>query len=108
VPVYGINGAAFSTMVSYIVWSLLSLFTAKYQTNIFPIGKKMLRIILVSIIPALLLFFIRNLVTITLLALFILVVFFLLLYFLLIFLTHSLDKNDLIILKAIKSKITRT
>lgn len=107
VPIYGIEGAGFSAMISYIVLGLLFFFTAKYHTSITPLRRKMLRIILISIIPSMILFYIKEKVIITSLSIVLLGIFFILSYFLLIFLTNCLDKNDLMVLKAIKKKITR-
>jgi len=104
-PKYGINGAAFSTMISYIFLGLLSFFIAKNQTKINPLRLDMIKIILVAIIPTVILFYLRNMILLTLLNIILLGVMFVIIYFILIFLTHSLDKNDLMILKAIKNKI---
>lgn len=107
VPRYGINGAAFSTMLSYIIWSLLSFFVARHYISITPLRRSMIKISLISIIPLMLLFFIKQFVPINFLSLILLGILFLLVYFLLIFLTGCLDRNDLMILKAIKKKIAK-
>ena len=105
VPRYGINGAAFSTMLSYIILSLLSFFMAKHYTSIVPLKKSIFKIALISSIAILPIFFLKQFVPINLISLLLLGILFILLYFLLIFLTKSLDKNDLMILKTIKKKI---
>ncbi len=100
----GINGAAFATMTSMILSNSLLIYKAKKYTSIIPIRKKIVRIILVTIIPTTLLLIFRSFITITFPALFLLGFLFLLIYLLLIFLTGGLDKNDFMILKLIKSK----
>ncbi len=105
IPKYGINGAAFSTMFSYIFWGLLSFFMAKHQTKVNPLKLDMLKIILIAIIPTAILLYIRSIINITLLNVIITGIIFVVVYFVLIVLTHSLDKNDLMILKAIRNRI---
>jgi O-antigen/teichoic acid export membrane protein len=104
VPKYGINGAAFSTMLSYLIWGLLSLSMAKKYTSTTPLKLDMLKIILVSIIPTAILFYIRSIIPITILNMIIAGILFVGVYFSIIVLTNSLDKNDLMVIKAIKNK----
>ena len=108
VPRYGINGAAISTMLSYIFWSILTLFMAKKYTSIIPLKRKMIRVFLVSLIPTLILFFIRNFFEINLLVIVLLGLMFFLLYFFLILFTRCFDRNDILILNAIKRKISKS
>ncbi len=105
VPRYGISGAAFSTMITYVIWSFISLIQAKRSVSIVPIKKKMLTILLTAIIPALLLIYIKQFIPINNLSLILQGLLFFLLYFFLIFITRSLDNNDLMILEAIKNKV---
>lgn len=105
IPKYGINGAAFSTMLSYILWGFLSMFIAKHYTSIVPLKTNMSKVILVAIIPTAILFYVRSIIAINLLSLLLLGIAFVIVYFALIIVTHCLDKNDLMILKAIKKKI---
>lgn len=105
VPRYGINGAAFSTMLSYILWSVLSFFIAKHHTSIVPLKRKMIKITFVALIPILILFFIKRFFEINFLTMIILGLLFILSYFFLILVTKCFDENDLIVLRAIKKKI---
>jgi len=107
VPRYGISGAAFSTMFSYIFWSILSLVRAKKHTLITPLKKDMLKVILVGIISAGILILVKQFFPINLISLILQGLFFLLVYFFLILFTRCLDKNDIMILKAIKNKILK-
>ena len=104
VPRYGINGAAFSTTFCFTFGSIIYMFQAKKFISIVPLRRKMLTIALLSIIPTILLFFIRRVVEINLFNLIILGLFFILLYFLLILFGNGLDENDKRILKFIKNK----
>lgn len=105
VPVYGINGAAFSTMISVIILNLLFFFQAKKYSSIIPLKRKMIGIFLIGIISGILLYFIKQFVIINLFTLTLLGLSFVLFYFLLIIITGCLDKNDLMIIKAVKKKI---
>lgn len=104
IPKYGISGAAFATMISLISLNIIFLIQAHHYISIIPLRRKMIKIILISIVPATLLILIKNqLQSINLLEIIFMGSFFVLFYFLLILLT-CLDKNDLVILKAIKQK----
>lgn len=104
---YGILGAAFSTMISLIFLNLLFLFQSKKYLSIIPLRRKIARILLVSIFPTALLFFLKNRFNyVGILELIILGPFFILSYFLLILITSCLDKNDLMVLKSIKNKFS--
>jgi len=108
VPKYGINGAAFATMLTYILWSFLSLAQAHHKTKIIPIKIKMLIIIIISIIPTLILTSTKKLIPSNSITLALQTSLFLLIYILLIFITKGLDKNDLMVLTAIKDKVKET
>lgn len=107
IPKYGIDGAAFSTMISYIFWSILSFFVARRHTSVNPLKTDMFKIILVAIVPSLMLFYVRRIVNLTTLNIILLGLSFVIIYFSLIILTHSFDKNDLMILNAVKNKILK-
>ncbi|MCK5043466.1 flippase [Candidatus Pacearchaeota archaeon] len=107
IPKYGLNGAAFSTMLSGIILSFVLLFQAHYYTSIWPLRRKMLRIFIVTLIPIALLRGIKQFIVINNLSLILMGLFFFLSYVLLIFLTGCLDKNDFMILRNIKKKIIR-
>jgi O-antigen/teichoic acid export membrane protein len=108
VPKYGINGAAFATMMTYILWSILSLAQAHYKTQIIPIKTKMLTILLISTLPTIILFYTKKIIPPNSITLALQTSLFLLIYILLIFLTKCLDKNDLMVLRAIKNKVKNT
>lgn len=101
----GLVGASIATMITYIVWSIITILTAKKHLGIVPIRKKMLMIGIVSIIPTLLIYFIRNLFPKTLIFLILEGLIFLIVYTILIIITKCLDKNDLMIINAIKNKL---
>lgn len=103
---YGIAGAAFATMLSYIIWSILSMFQARHYVSIIPLRRKMLLIILIAIIPTFFLIFIKQFILLNKITLILQGSLFLLIYILLIFLTGCLDKNDIMVIKAIKKKIS--
>jgi hypothetical protein len=92
-------------MLAYILGSILFFIQTKYYLSIIPVRRKMLRILLVSIIPTLLLIYIKQFVPVNILTLILQGILFVLVYFILILFTNCLDKNDLMIIKTIKEKI---
>jgi len=103
----GINGAAMATAISMISFNLLLMFHAKYYTNVIPVGKKFLRIFLISLIPISLLFILKSVVEINTFSMIIITILFFTTYFLLLFLMKGLDKNDLLIVETLKEKLSR-
>ncbi len=108
IPKYGIVGAAITTMISHITLSLVYLFQVNYYTSIIPIRRKMLGIIISALIPAFLLFYIKNFIMTNILTSILQGSLFLLLYILSLFITKSLDKKDLMILSAFKEKLLKS
>ncbi|MDO8516831.1 MAG: flippase [Nanoarchaeota archaeon] len=104
VPKYGLDGAAFSTMISNILLSLIFLIQAKQNLKILPFRKKMINIALITIIPTFLLFYSRKFVEINLINIIILGALFILIYLLLILITGCLDRNDWMIINSVKGK----
>lgn len=108
IPKYGINGAAFSTAISYITLNIILFFQVKHYVNIIPIRRKMFQILISVAIPSIILFYVRQFFPINLISVILLTSFFILLYILLILITRSLDRNDFEILKIFKRKIIKT
>lgn len=104
VPIYGISGAAFATMISYILLSIIFFLQVKHYLKIVPLKLQMFRIILSLVPPTLLLIFFRQFMPLGIISILLQGTFFGLLYILLIFLTNTLDRNDLMILRGIKQK----
>jgi len=103
----GVNGAALATMISMIAYNLILMFQAKHYTSIFPLRRKMLKIVLATIVPMLILIFLRQLFPITLASAILFGIFFLLTYVLFVFITGCLDKNDLMIIKTIQQRFKK-
>lgn len=105
----GISGAAIATVLSMVFLNTLFFFQAKKNLGIMPLRNKMINISIIGIILAIILFYIRTIITsqnvfiVGLLALGFLGV-----YFLFIFLSRSLDENDWTIISAFWKKIKST
>ena len=104
VPKYGISGAAFSTMVSYILWGTLSFIQTRRHLAIVPFRRKIIQILLISLIPTFLLIFIKQFFPLNTLTLILQGVLFFLLYTFLVIALGGLDKNDYMIINTIKKK----
>jgi O-antigen/teichoic acid export membrane protein len=107
VPKYGLEGAAIATTTSNLILATAFFFQAKHYTSIIPLKKNMLKIFLVSLIPFILVFFMKKFIFINFFSFILLATFFSLSYFLLLFITKCLDEKDFMILKTIKEKIIR-
>jgi O-antigen/teichoic acid export membrane protein len=106
VPKYGISGAAFATMLSYIILTSLFFFQVKRYTSIIPVRRKMISIVLSMIPPTILLLYVKQFIPINIATIILEGSFFVLLYILFIFLTKSLDRNDFMILNSIRKNFT--
>jgi hypothetical protein len=93
-----------SNTISTISFSILFIIEARYYTTILPIRKKMLNIILSTLPPAILIYFLRNIFTMNIIRILLLTILFFCIYIILLFVTKSLDKNDFMILNSIKNK----
>lgn len=101
----GIVGAAIATTMALIFYSILMFSQVNYYLKIIPIRRKIVGVFFSCIIAIIPLLILKNLITINIFILILLGISFILVYVLLIFLTKSLDKNDLMIIHMIKSKL---
>jgi len=105
VPKYGISGAAFATMISYAILTLIFFFQVKHYTSITLLRRKMISVFLSIIPPTLLLLYIKRFIPINITTIILEGSFFVLVYILFIFITKGLDRNDFMILKSIKRNL---
>ena len=104
VPKYGLEGAAFATSLSLILFCLILIIQTKKYLNIIPLRRKMFKILIISLIPTFFLILIKDILEQNLTILMILGLLYLLIYIFLIFITNCLDKNDFLIVNIIKNK----
>jgi O-antigen/teichoic acid export membrane protein len=107
IPKFGLNGAAISTSITTILLSISLFIEVKYYVRLIPLRKKIFKIFAISLIPLLLVIFIKKYIATNFLTLILLGSFFLLSYIFLLLITKSLDRNDILILKSLKKKIGR-
>ncbi len=103
----GLVGAALATLLSLIIMSLILLFQSKRYTKIMPLRRSMLKLIIASILPLTILLYIKNNFQITKIAFVFISFFFLLFYLLLSLLFKGFDRNDWIVIDAIKNKLRK-
>ncbi len=103
---YGISGVAFATMLSNIILSLMLFFEVKYYTSIIPLRRKMISIFFSALVSTIALFYIKQFFSMNIYTMIIETGLFGIIYLLMILLTKSLDKNDFLILRTIKDKIS--
>lgn len=102
---WGISGAALATMISFIVLCLMYFIQVKKYTEIIPLKKKMVNVVISAIISAIFIFVLRQLLPVNYITIAIEIIFFLLFYLSMIFLTKSLDKSDFMIIRIVSSKV---
>ncbi len=101
----GINGAAIATLLSVIIFNGLFVIQTYKHSKIIPFRRKMIRIFLIALIPAMLLYYLRRFVIIKgIISLGLMTLAFLVVYFVLIILFKCLDKNDYLIINRIYDK----
>ncbi|MBS3083578.1 flippase [Candidatus Pacearchaeota archaeon] len=104
VPKYGIMGAAIATSSVWIVLGIIFTIQSSKFTSIISLRRNMITILLLSIIPLIIILVLRNLVVPSTVSIMLGGILFLVVYGILIYL-FGLDKNDILILKAIKAKV---
>lgn len=105
VPKYGISGAAFATMISYILLNLFLIIEAKKYTSIIPLKNKMIKIFLLTIPFVGIVLFLKSLFKINILVSILLIFLFFFSYIILLLTMNCLDRNDFMILKTIKHRL---
>lgn len=104
---FGIEGAAIATTIVWILLTIILVVEVKSYVHILPFRKKMIRIFLISLIPASLILLIKNFLDLDLIGAILFGSFFILSYVLLVFLTGCLDKTDIAIFKDIIGKLKK-
>ncbi len=105
VPKFGLEGAAFSTSLSFILLGTLAVIQSYKISAIIPLRRKMLLVFLSSLFPLILILLLRKIIPLTNATIILLLSLFFLVYLLCLFLTKSFDKNDLEIFKKIYLKL---
>jgi len=101
----GINGAAFATMSSVLLFNILIFIHAKSATSIIPVRRKMFTIFLSSLIPLGFLLFIKNYFDPNFALMILLTITFFLIYAICLFIFKAFDKNDWMIFNVFKNKL---
>jgi len=104
IPIYGLEGAAIATSTSAFFLNITLLLEVYYIKSIISLRRKMFRIIVISILPLVVLFYIKEFIPKNLISLILSFSALVFVYIILILLTNSLDENDLNIIRAIKEK----
>ncbi len=104
----GIIGAAIATTIGYTIYSILTFAQTYHYLGFLPLKRKMFGVLFSAFVAGGVLLYLRNLIPINFFSLVLLGLLFLLIYFVMILLTKSLDKNDLLILRTIKNKMSNS
>lgn len=101
----GLLGASLATLISIIFMNILFMIQTKKYLLFLPFRRKMIIIAAISLIPTILLFYLRSIMTLNIFTILLLTAIFILTYVILIFISHSLDENDWMIIRIIWRKI---
>jgi len=104
IPIYGIDGAAFSTMLSLILLSIFFGIQSKSYLSILPLKRNMIRFIFAAAIPAFFVYHFQTLLAPSIFSSLMLLLTFLVSYVLLALLFRGFDKNDFMVLRAFLKK----
>lgn len=105
VPLYGISGAGFATMISLIILNLLFFIQSYKYFTINPFQNKIFKILIILILDTILLILIKSFIEVNLLYLVFLGILFFTIYVFFIFITKCLNENDIYILKLIFKRV---
>ena len=108
VPIYGMVGAAFATMVIFICITIVYLIQCRYFLSFIPLRRKMIGISLLSLIPLGIIMFLKSFFVLTFFALILLGIVFVLIYLGVIILFRCLDKHDMFIIMSFLKKVRRS
>jgi len=105
VPKYGIDGAAFATMLSYMILAVILAFESRKYLGITPLRRKMLNVFIAGVIPGAILFYIKRYFDLNIYYMILLVVVFAAVYLTIAVLIGGFDKHDREIVKNILKKV---
>tara|TARA_Y100000034_G_scaffold136098_1_gene210781 strand:+ start:2601 stop:4208 length:1608 start_codon:yes stop_codon:yes gene_type:complete len=107
IPIYGIIGAAVATSISIFIWAILITISAYSVTKVNVFGFIYVKIFLSALLALIIAFGFKVLFGFAdIFALIIYPVVFLIFYILFLFITRSLEKDDMVIIEALKRKIS--
>jgi O-antigen/teichoic acid export membrane protein len=103
----GITGAALATTISMLIFNLILVFQTNYYIKIVPFKRDMLKILIITLILLIPVYLISKLSKVNVFEVLIIGIIFGISYLILILITNCLDKNDFMIINAIKRKLLR-
>lgn len=105
VPKYGVDGAAFSTMITFILLTFIYLIQTRHFLSFLPLRRSMLRIFLAAIPPLLIIVYAKNFFNLTWAAVLVFGIIFGILYAISVILLKCLDFHDLQILRSFSKNV---
>jgi O-antigen/teichoic acid export membrane protein len=101
----GLIGASLATLLSVLFFNLLFIFQTKKYLLFIPFRRKMINLLLISVIPSAALFYARRIMPKNIFSIIILSLSFILIYWFFALIFHSLDKNDIMIINSFWQRI---
>lgn len=106
VPVYGLQGAAIATTIAWLGFSATLMVLVRKNYGFFPVRRKVLRVLLVALVPAAMLYVASQYLEISNSTLIILGLLFAVVYVGLVVITRCLDYNDLEAIRSARRRVT--
>jgi O-antigen/teichoic acid export membrane protein len=103
----GMIGASLATLISIVLLNSIFVFNVRKHLLFVPLRRKMIKIALISLIPTAILLILKSIIQINIISIIIISASFILIYGILILVSHSLDENDWMIVKAIMKKLRK-
>ena len=101
----GLAGAALATLLSLIIMGILLTLQANHYASIIPVRRSMFRLVIASIIPAIILLYVKNNFVIGKISFVMISLFFLLFYLLCVLFFKGFDRNDWMVINSIRKKL---
>ena len=100
----GMIGAATATLISILFLNALFIFQTKKYLSFIPLKRKMINILIISVIATAMLFYFRSVAYLSIINILLISMLFVLIYSILLLVSKSLDENDWMIIKAVWRK----
>ncbi len=108
VPAYGIKGASIASAISYLALTLFFILGSYYYSKTLPFTLQYLKAVVAALVPSGLVFLITFTLSYSIYTFVAAIIVFLLSYLLFLVLLKAFDKDDIMIIKSIKNKISST
>ena len=105
IPYYGITGAAMATTISWIILGFIWIYQTKKYLDFYPFRRKLLKILLVSLIPLSIFLAINYIFDLSNISFILTVLLYGFIYIIILIQTECYDDNDKVVFNSLKHKV---